>query len=427
MVRITARVVPCMITVDWCVDCTKDRQSWGPRERGAAEKGSRVYDFAVVGAGVAGLTMSWLLSESRLTDRTVLLVDGARDDDELRTLSFWSAGPTRLEELVAHRWSVLRIHGAGGSHDVRATEYAYRTLFFADLQREAKARLARCPGSRVVEGRAEELRQDGEGVTLTVDGRTFRARWVLDSRFYLRDFVVDEHRYHLLRQHFHGWIVRARRDAFDPSVATLLDFRAGVRSGTGFFYVLPFSRREALVELVTLAPVDAEPLTRSHLSGVLGLGLDDVEFVDREAGVSPMTEQPFAWRDGPRVRRIGVAAGRLKPSTGYALTRIVDDCATVVRSLEEHGHPFVPPEDSRFHRWLDAILLQVWDTRPELIPEIFSAMFVRNPVDRVFRFLDEQASPGDIARLILSLPKRPFLAAVAERAGGRVRGRTRRR
>jgi lycopene beta-cyclase len=372
-----------------------------------------VYDFAIVGAGVAGSTMAWLLSESRLADRTVLLVDGARDDDELRTLSFWAAGPGPLEELVAHRWSTLRVHGGGGTHDVRVEEHSYRTLFFADLQREAKARLARRPGNRVVEGRVDELRQDGEGVTLQVGEHTFRARWVFDSRFHLRDLVVDEGRHHFLRQHFHGWIVRAGRDCFDPAVATLLDFRAGVRPGTGFFYVLPFSRREALVELVTLAPVDAEPLTRAYLSGVLGL--DDVEFVDREAGVSPMTEQPFAWREGSRVRRIGVASGRLKPSTGYAFTRIVDECAGIVRALEDEGHPFAPSAGSRFYRWLDAVLLEVWDARPERIPAIFSAMFVRNPVDRVFRFLDERASTGDVARLILSLPKGPFLAAVVRR------------
>jgi lycopene beta-cyclase len=345
-------------------------------------------------------------------------VDGARDDDELRTLSFWSTGSTALEPLVAHRWSTLRVHSDGETHDVPLLEHTYRTLFFADLQRQVKARLARHPGSRVVEGRLDSLVQDAEGVTLTVGREGYRARWVFDSRFYLHDLVVDEDRYHCLRQYFHGWVVRTRREVFEPAAATLLDFRAceveggsgaGIDRGTGFYYVLPFSPREALVELVTLRPVDAEPLVRAYLSDVLGV--DDVEFVDREAGVSPMTEQPFGWREGARVRRIGVASGRVKASTGYALTRIVDDCASIVRSLETDGHPFVHPTDSRFYRLLDAVLLEIWGARPEEIPGIFAAMFVRNPVDRVLRFLDERASAVDVVRLILALPKRPFLAA----------------
>lgn len=385
-----------------------------------ARADDRVFDFAVVGAGVSGLTLCWLLGESSLADRSILLVDGARDDDELRTLSFWSPGPMALEPLVRHQWTSLRIHGGDEVHDVPVHEHTYRTLFFADLQREVKSRLAGRPGNLVLEGRMSALAQDDGGATLTVGDRTFRARWVFDSRFSLKELEVDRRRFHYLRQHFHGWIVRAGRDVFEPSVATLLDFRAGTPRGTGFFYVLPFSGREALVELVTLAPVDAEPMTRAYL--VEAFGVDDVELVDRESGVSPMTEQAFCWREGARVRRIGVASGRIKPSTGYGLTRIVDDCANIVRSLEREGHPFARPHDSAFYRFLDAVLLEVWDRTPGEIPRIFAAMFLRNPVDRVLRFLDERARGADVVRMVLTLPKAPFLLALVRWLRRRVFG-----
>lgn len=389
-----------------------------------------VYDVAVIGAGVSGLTLAWLLAgqpSEGPADRTILLVDGARDDDELRTLSFWSVGPTALEPLVRHRWSTLRLHVDGAAHDVRLTDHTYCTMFFADLQRQTKARLARHPGNRVVLGRLSGLEQDDEGATLHVGDETLRARWVLDSRFHLKDLTVDPRRHHLLRQHFHGWMVRAPREVFDPAVATLLDFRAGTPPGTGFFYVLPFSPREALVELVTLEPVDAEPLTRAYLARAFGV--EDVELLEREAGISPLTEQPYPWREGARVRRIGVASGRLKPSTGYALTRIVDDSVRIVDSLGRVGHPFVPPPGSRFHRgfyrFLDAVLLEVWSGQPEVIPRVFGVMFTRSPADRVLRFLDERASAGEILRLILTLPKAPFLRALSRWLGRRLRpGRT---
>lgn len=387
---------------------------------GAPAADADTYDFAIVGAGVSGLTLAWLLGESSLADRTILLVDGARDDDELRTLSFWAAGPMALESLVRHRWSTLRIQVDDAPHDVPITEHTYRTFFFADLQRETKARLARRPGNRVVDGRLRELTQDREGATLTVGEHTFRARWVFDSRFRRKDLVVDLRRWHSLRQHFHGWIVRTTRDVFEPSVATLLDFRADTKPGTGFFYVLPFSPREALVELVTLANVDAEPMTRSYLSRFFGA--EDVELVDRESGISPMTEQSFPWREGERVRKLGVAAGRLKPSTGYALTRIVEDCASIVRSLERDGHPFVRPATSTFYRILDAVLLEIWGSRPEEIPPIFAAMFLRNPVDRVLRFLDERTSTWEVLRMVLTLPKLPFVRAAARWITRRILG-----
>ena len=370
-----------------------------------------LYEYAIIGAGVSGLTLAWLLADSSLAGRPVLLIDGARDDDELRTLSFWSEGPIALEPLVRHEWSTLRLNaGAQAAGDAPLEGLRYRTLFFADLQREAKAKLARRPANLVINGRLTALTQDDAGATLSVGAQSYRAKWVFDSRLRVAALEVDAARWHLLHQHIHGWVVRAPRDAFEPAVATLLDFRAGdAPAGTSFFYVLPFSKREALVELVTLQPVEAEPLTRAYLARTYGL--EEVELLDREAGISPMTEQPFPWRSGPRVRRLGAAAGLLKASTGYALTRILDDCARVVRSLERDGHPFVRPAQSGFYRVLDGVLLELWRTRPEQIPSIFAAMFLRNPAAAVLRFLDERASARDLLRLLFTLPWPPFLRA----------------
>lgn len=384
--------------------------------------GAPTYDFAIIGAGASGLTLAWLLTESALADRSIVLIDGARDDGELRTLSFWSDGPMALESLVQHRWSTLRLHVDGASHDVPVRAHTYRTLFFADLQRETKARLALRPANRIIDGRVRTLTQDAEGVTLEVGGELLRARWAFDSRFRLKALSVDERRWHLLHQHFHGWVVRTSRPCFEPAVATLLDFRATVGApGTSFFYVLPFSPTEALVELVTLEPVDAEAVTRAYLRQAFGA--EQVELVDQEVGVSPLTDQPFPWREGRRVRRIGVAGGRVKGSTGYALTRIVEDAQRIVTSLERDGHPFAAPPDSTFYRVLDAVLLELWAWRPGVIPGVFGAMFVKNPADLVLRFLDERTSVREVLRMVWTLPWWPFVAATFRWGWRRLSGR----
>ncbi|HEY6795523.1 MAG TPA: lycopene cyclase family protein [Kineosporiaceae bacterium] len=370
----------------------------------------RVHDVAIVGAGVSGLVLARLLLQ-RDPGLSLLLVDGARNEGELRTLSFWAAGTTPLDDLVRHRWDTLRVAVEHGVHDVRLAEHTYRTLFLADLRADVTGRLAVDPGHRVLAGRVHRLAEDADGVTLTVGAAELRARWVLDSRFHLPDLQVDRHRYHLLRQHFRGWRVRTRRDVFAPHVATLLDFRVDVRPGTGFCYLLPFSRRDALVELVTFEPVDHRPLLSAYLLRSAGLAEDDVELLDQEAGITPLTEQPFRWRRGQRVRALGVAAGRLKPSTGYALTRIVEDAVAIVASLEREGHPFAVPQRSAVHQFLDGVLLELWTTRPEQIPAAFSAMFRRAPADRVLRFLDERARPADLFSVIVALPKTPFTLA----------------
>lgn len=206
-------------------------------------------------------------------------------------------------------------------------------------------------------------------------------------------------------------MVRSATDAFDPFVVVFLDFRVEAPAGLAFVYLLPFSPREALVELVTVGPIDdPEGALRRYLATAHGAG--SLEVVAREAGASPLTDHDFGYADGPRVRRLGVAAGRLKPSTGYALARILDDSAAIVLSLQSRGHPMVAPPNRRLYRALDGVFLTLWARWPTRMPGVFAAMFARVPVDRVLRFLDERASPWDLLALVARLPLGPFLAAL---------------
>jgi lycopene beta-cyclase len=372
------------------------------------------FDVAIVGAGVAGLCLAQALLD-RGDGRSILLVDGARDDDELRTLSFWTSGPTALDALVRHRWKTLRVvDHRGGARLVELAEHTYQTLFFADLQRAVKERLARDARHRVVEGKATAVSSDAEGVRIEVGDLALTARWAFDSRFRRASLEVDLRRYHLAWQRFHGLIVRVPRDAFDPSAAVFLDFRAGAADasaapGTVFAYLLPFSSREALVELVSLEPVDAEHVLREYLSRCHAV--EDFEILDHEAGSSPMTEQPFEALGAPSVRRIGIPAGMLKASTGYAVTRILEDTALVVRSLEAQGHPLVRPPASALYRFLDGVFLELWTRFPAHMPAVFAALFARVPADRVLRFLDERTSWLEIVALVARLPVQPFARA----------------
>lgn len=383
------------------------------------DRPSSLFDYCIVGAGVSGLALALQMMDSALSDRSILLVDGAHDDDALRTLSFWSPRPTALDALVRHRWSSLVLQSNDGPARIELASEQYQTLFFADLQREAKRRLAERSAHLVIEGRAERVEERGDHGEIHVNGAIYRARWVFDSRFKRGELSVDTTKWHALEQRFRGWVVRAERDHFEPERATLMDFRTGLPAGTAFFYVLPFSPREALVELVTLDPVDPEPVFEKYLASVLEL--DRYEIVAREAGVSPMTEQPFDAKVSEHVRAIGIPAGRLKASTGYALTRILEDNAAIVRSLSVFGHPFERQDDSSFYRALDAVMLELWQREPARVPAIFEAMFGRSP-DRALRFLDERASLLEVLAFIAPLPPAPFIRAMLRWIGRRLDG-----
>lgn len=214
-------------------------------------------------------------------------------------------------------------------------------------------------------------------------------------------------RYRSLKQQFTGWEIETPAKAFNPDVPILLDFRTPQHGELRFSYLLPFSQRRALVEsvLCTAAPVGweaCEQVVRAYVGEILGI--KEYRVSRKERGITPLTDQPFRRRTSKHVMTIGTWGGRIKPSTGYAFTRIQRDSSAIVHSLLHVGHPFNIAPSPRRYRFFDSVLLRILDDHGESISPILSALFKQNPGDRVFRFLDEIASPWDNLLMIPSLP-----------------------
>jgi len=177
-----------------------------------------------------------------------------------------------------------------------------------------------------------------------------------------------------------------------------------------FHYVLPLSERVGLFELVTFGALPRETDLAQYLAQVLpGVGY---RILRREGGQSLLTTAPFSRGQGGRVVVIGVAGGMVRPATGYALTRILDDTANIVAALDQGLHPLAHVHPSRLHRLFDALFLHLAAHRTELLPAVFRTLFTRNPIERVVRFLDDRAGLRDLVAIVLAAPKRLFLGAL---------------
>ena len=210
-------------------------------------------------------------------------------------------------------------------------------------------------------------------------------------------------------QHFVGWEVRAAAGAFDPTTAILMDFRCDQTQGMHFIYCLPFSDQEALIESTLfspeLAPTDFyEAAIISYLKSICDLSVFKIN--RRESGVIPLG---MLGRHDPGLVGIGANGGAIRPSSGYAFSFIQKQIDHAVSNATA-GEPLtVGVPHSAFELWMDRIFLAVLRRHPELAPHIFTAMAAALNGDEFACFLSGQAGVKIWAKVIMAMPKMPFL------------------
>ncbi|GIV85076.1 MAG: lycopene cyclase [Candidatus Roseilinea sp.] len=374
-------------------------------------------DYIIVGAGAAGLSLAYYLNQVGLTDRRILLLDREPKTANDRTWCFWEVGEGAFEALIFRRWERLAFHGEGLSMTLEIAPYRYKMIRGVDFYRFMARWLAAQPNITCAYAEVTRVESVGdEAVIQTRDGRTHRGAWAFNS--ILLDPPARQPTYHYLLQHFLGWVIHTPARAFDPEIATLMDFRVDQASDTRFVYVLPLDAHTALVEYTVFS---GELLPRAEYARQLEayirgrLHITDYETQHEEFGVIPMTDAPFPEQHGGRVINIGTAGGYTKPSTGYTFQRIQRRTQHIAQALKATGRPHVatPPLRRRYELF-DSALLNVLDKGRERGRRVFTDLFARNPPQRVFRFLDEDTTLMEDVQIMSSVNIPAFIAATAD-------------
>ena len=366
------------------------------------------YDYILAGGGAAGLSLAYHMVRNGISDKTIAIVDVAEKSEDGRTWCFWTDRPFLFDPIVYRRWRYIWFHGPERSHRLTTHPYEYRMVRGEDFYRYTRSDLTQRTNVAFIRDRVSSIEDGEEYATVHLEsGRELSGSYVFDSTFRPEDFDGDVGGYRFLKRRFVGWIVETDDPVFDPDAATMFDLRLDQDRTYRFRYILPFSEKNALVEYTFVSPTlldrgEYEAGIREYLGE--RLGVSSFRIVGAEDGVIPMTDQPIPCRDGKRVLRIGTKGGRVKASTGFAFLRIQRDSERIVESILSEGRPRPLAPPSRRYAIYDAMLLSILDRLPDKGRSIFVDLFEKNPLTRVFRFLDEEDSLWENLRLVASVP-----------------------
>lgn len=378
-------------------------------------------DALIVGAGCAGLSLAvHVVQTARRAGKPcprILLVEPRTAYRRDRTWCGWRTAGHPFAAAVTHRWTQWAVQD-GRRRVVRGTtrhpyEHVAADVFYA----VAQAELATVPQVELRLGvEVHALRERGDHVVAETSAGDVRARVVFDSRPEppVRDTGVAEV---MLLQNFVGLEVDAGRAAFVEDVVEAMDFSVSQARGLHFMYVLPFSRRRALVESTYITPAavseaQCEADVHAYLAATYGVGGATVLY--RERGQIPMTTAPAWPRTSPRILHLGLRGGLAKPSTGYAFAAIQEFSAALAEQVVARPGEVIDPPAPRPASAvaMDRVFLSYIDRHPDRAPGLFVDLFEKLPPELLCRFLTDHAGPLDNLRVMASTPLGEMTAEV---------------
>lgn len=374
------------------------------------------YDYIITGAGCAGMSVLMrMMLDPFFADKKILVVDAAVKNSNDRTWCFWEQQSGVFESIVFHRWNQLQFFANNFSMAAPLVPYQYKMIRGIDLYNRVQEMAATRPLITWKTERVLDITHSNGIARVQLESGNVTASFVVNSILFTetRASAKESGAYHLL-QHFKGWMIETTEDCFQPDTATFMDFRVAQDAGTTFVYVLPVSKRKALVEYTLfsgdLLPAESyDAALRSYIEQYITQAPYTIEHT--EWGVIPMTNHRFTMQEGP-VRYIGTAGGQVKASSGFAFQFIQKRADDMVQSMKAGRISSAATNfaSKKFHLY-DSVLLNVLSNKRMAGDQIFSNLFRKNPVQRILRFLDNQSSLQDDFAIMASVPTHIFLPA----------------
>lgn len=371
------------------------------------------YDFVIAGGGAAGLSLAYRLAQPSFKHLSIAIIEPELKNSNDHTWCSWVSGQNIFDNCATTSFDKVKI--SDGKKYIKTLEtkpYSYRMIPSSLFYKEIDTVLDGVTHIDRISAKIDLIHEDEDQVELTLDnGNRVVGNHLFKS--YIDLDVIQKAKSHRLYvdQHFKGWFIKTAKPFFDVNECTMMDFSIDQYGETRFMYVLPTSTTQALVEVAIFSN---SIITQEGYDAIItqyiekDLAITEYTIEEEEFGIIPMTTYDFEQHNTTRITLFGTGGNGVKASTGYAFTRIQEQCDSIVSAIAGGKKDFRPKFPKRFKIY-DATLLEVILYDKSVSGKgVFIDLFKKNKITSIFKFLDNKTNFWEELALMWTTDKVKF-------------------
>lgn len=360
-----------------------------------------MYEIIYAGSGLSALLSAYYLIRANKIKGRLLFLDPLDSPLSNKTYSFWSELDDLPVGLIHKSWDKIQITNKE-TQTHQLNEHHYHCIKGATLERWLRNYISTHASVDFKNECYCGYEEEKDRVKVKTEKSDYQCSFFLNSSFDYRNIIrrLQEEGQAVLIQYFMGVEIETETDHFDDSSMVLADFSINSSGRYEFGYILPYGKRRALIELVSDQAVDESKLL-FYLNKVLGD--TNWHILYNEEGGSLLTRLHFPHRTSKRCINIGMAAGMLKSSTGYAFSNIMRDSQLMAKRYQPGKGWTTLPRRRLIYTVFDRIFLFVIYHRPYEVKELFIMLFEKVDIDTVLSFLHENCRVDGLYRICRAL------------------------
>ncbi len=350
------------------------------------------FDYIIIGGGCSGLSLAYELEIfDKLKDKTLAIIEPREDYKRDKTWSFWNVFSHNFEDCVKKSWNNFTINTPNETKYIDCSSTPYETIDSGLFYEKILSRLK-----------------------LNKNIHFFKNINEVDATnsFRFNSVTKTENTQNELWQHFCGVEIETDKDFFDEEIFNLMDFACDQRNKVHFFYTLPFTKRNALIETTWISDLndgklkDYDNQIDDYLSKHLNIRNCKINY--KETGAIPL----FRQNNKKKLNEIyiGAAGDMTRLSTGYTFLNIQEHSRYIRENIENIKNVNLYKIQSKYD-FLDKILLKVLKNNSAEMGNIFFKVF-NSKSKTAINFLSNKSNFFEDLEIIQKMPKWKFLKEI---------------